>query len=416
MNTCSRSRTRVLCGTLWMRGIAALATGVGFFCLGAFAQAQEPIKFGVLNDLSGSFADLGGKGSIVAAQMAIDDIGGKVLGRPISLLVADSQNKPDIANAIAKRWIDVDKIDAILDPVPSSVALVMHELARANNKMVLIASSGLADLTGKRCISTSFQWSYDTSVLAKGTAATIMKAGNAKSWYFITADVAFGHSLANESKAVVQANGGTVVGEVSHPYLTQEFSSFILQAQAANPDVIALANSGADTTNAIRQAIEFGVGKGGTSKLVAMLAFVTDVKSLGLDRAKGLFLTESFYWDLNDETRAWSKRFGEKMDGRMPSMAHAGMYSAVAHYLKAMQAVGTTDAKVVADKMRELPINDFMIKNGTARKDGRIVHDFYLFQVKSAEESKAPWDLYKLLRVIPAAEITPPEGSTGCAL
>lgn len=396
---------------------AAVVGGAALSLSIAAARAQEPIKFGVLNDLSGSFADLGGKGSIVAAQMAVDDVGGKVLGRPIQILSADSQNKPDIATAIAKRWFDVEKVEAILDPVPSNAALGILEVARERNKMVLVSSSGLADITGKKCTPVSFQWAYDTSVLAKGTATTVIKGGNANSWFFITADVAFGHSLANESKAVVLANGGKVLGEVKHPYITQEFSSFILQAEAANPDVVALANSGADTTNSIRQAIEFGVGQGtGKSKLVAMLAFVTDVKSLGLDRAKGLLLTESFYWDLNDETRAWSKRFAEKMDGRMPSMAHAGMYSAVSHYVKAIGAAGTLDAKVVADKMREMPINDFMIKNGRARKDGRVVHDFYLFQVKSPEESKGPWDLYKLVRAIPAAEVTPPEGSTGCPL
>ena len=414
MNVRSFLLTRTFHPVCRIRNIAAIvAAGL---CIGGIAHAQEPIKLGVLNDLSGAFSDVGGKGSAVAAQLAVDDAGGKVLGRPVTILSADTQNKPDIATALAKRWFDVEHVEAILDPVPSNAALGILELAKAQNKMVLISTSGLADLTGSKCTSTSFQWAYDTLILAKGTAATVTKNGGAKSWYFITSDVAFGHSLANESKAVVLANGGEVKGEVAHPYLTQEFSSFILQAQGASPDVIALANSGSDTTNAVRQAIEFGVGQDGKTKLVALLAFLPDVKSLGLERAKGLFLTASFYWDMNDETRAWSKRFAEKMDGRMPSMAQAGMYSAVAHYLKAMQAAGTTDAKIVADKMREMPINDFMMKNGKARKDGRIVHDFYLFQVKTPEESKAPWDLYKLVRTIPAAEVTPAEGSTGCPL
>ncbi len=380
--------------------------------MGAAARSQELLKLGVLNDLGGAFADLGGTGSVVAAQMAVDDFGGQVLGRKIVVISADSQNKPDVATGIARQWFDSEKVDAILDPVPSAVALNILSLARERNKIVIIASSGLADLTGKACTQTSFQWAYDTSVLAKGTASTVVKDGH-KSWFFITADVAFGHSLANESRAVVLANGGTVKGEVKHPYITSDFSSFILQGQASGADVIALADSGTDTTNAIKQAIEFGVGEGGT-RLVALLAFVTQIKSLDLERAKGLLLTESFYWDLNDGTRAWSKRFGERFGGLMPSMAQAAVYSGVSHYLKAVAAIGTTEGKAVADKMRELPINDFMIKDGRARKDGRIVHDFYLFQVKAPQESKGPWDLYKLIRTIPAAEVTPPEGSTGC--
>ena len=380
--------------------------------MGAAARAQEPLKLGVLNDLTGAFADLGGTGSVVAAQMAVDDFGGQVLGRKIVVISADSQNKPDVATSIARRWFDAEKVDVILDPVPSAVALNINSLARERGKIVIIASSGLADLTGKACTPTSFQWAYDTSVLAKGTASTVVKDGG-RNWFFVTADVAFGYSLANESKAVVVANGGTVKGEVKHPYITSDFSSFILQAQASGADVVALADSGTDTTNAIKQAIEFSIGEGGT-RLVALLAFITQVKSLDLDRAKGLLLTESFYWDLNDGTRVWSKRFGARLGGLMPSMAQAAVYSGVSHYLKAVAAAGTTDGTVVADKMRELPINDFMIKDGRARRDGRIVHDFYLFQVKAPGESKGPWDLYKLVRTIPAAEVTPPEGSTGC--
>lgn len=376
------------------------------------ARAQEPLKLGVLNDLGGSFADLGGRGSVLAAQMAVDDAGGKVLGRPIVIISADSQNKPDVATGIARQWFDVEKAEAIIDPVPSNVALAVIDLARDRNKMVIVASSGLADVTGKACSHTSFQWAYDTMVLANSTASTVVKEGH-KKWFFITADVAFGHSLADASKAVILANGGTVVGEVKHPYISSDFSSFMLQAQASGADVIALANSGADATNSVKQAIEFGVGQS-EQKLVALLAFVTDIKSVGLERAKGLLLTESFYWNLNDETRAWSKRFGERFGGRMPSMAQAAVYSGVSHYLKSIAASGTSDARVVADKMRELPINDFMMKNGRARPDGRIVHDFYLFQVKALEESKGPWDLYKLIRTVPAAEVTPPEGGTGC--
>lgn len=387
-----------------------------FCCMAAIAAVAgtahaDELKLGVLNDLSGGFADLGGKGSIIAAQMAVDDFGGRVIDMPISIISADSQNKPDIATPIARRWFDVDKVDAILDPVPSSVALGIQELARDRKKVIIVASSGLADLTGKFCSPTTFQWAYDTSMLAKGTASTVVKSG-LKNWYFLTADVAFGHSLAMESKAVVAANGGSIVGESRHPYLTSDLSSFLLQAQSSKADVVALANSGSDTTNSVKQAIEFGLDS--NKKIVAMLAFITDIKSLGLDRSKGLLLTESFYWDLNDETRAWSKRFSEKHGGRMPSMAHAAIYSGVTHYLKAIAAAGTKDADKVAEKMRETPINDFMIKNGTARKDGRIVHDFYLFEVKSPSESKGPWDLYKLVRQIPATEITPPEGTTGC--
>ena len=389
----------------------AIAFTLALFLVGA-AHAQEPLKLGVLNDLGGSFADLGGKGSILAAQMAADDAGGQVLGRPVVIISADSQNKPDLATGIARQWFDAEKVEAIIDPVPSNVALAVIDLARERNKMIIVASSGLADVTGKACSHTSFQWAYDTLVLANSTASTVVREGH-KKWFFITADVAFGHSLANASKAVILANGGTVVGEVKHPYITSDFSSFILQAQASGADVVALANSGADATNSVEQAIEFGVGQN-EQKLVALLAFVTDVKSLSLERAKGLLLTESFYWDLNDETRAWSKRFGERFGGRMPSMAQAAVYSGVSHYLKAIAAAGASDARVVADKMRELPINDFMMKNGRARNDGRIVHDFYLFQVKAPRDSKGPWDLYDLVRTVPAAEVTPPEGSTGC--
>ena len=399
-------RVLLRCFCLWALAILMLA-------IPARAENQDELKLGVLNDLSGAFSDLGGKGSIIAAQMAVDDFGSRVLDMPITIISADSQNKSDIATPIARRWFEVDKVDVILDPVPSSVALGIQELARERKKIVIVASSGLADLTGKACSSTTFAWAYDTSVLAKGTASTIVKNGH-KNWYFITADVAFGHSLANESKAVVTANGGTVVGEARHPYLTSDLSSFLLQAQNSRADVVALANSGSDTTNAVKQAIEFGVDR--DKKVVALLAFITDIKSLGLAASKGLLLTESFYWDLNDETRAWSRRFAEKNGGKMPSMAQAAVYSAVSHYLKAVQAAGTKDAEKVAEKMREIPINDFMMKNGKARKDGRVVHDFYLFQVKSPEESKGPWDLYKLLRQIPASEVTPLEGSTGCKL
>ncbi|MBP0441462.1 ABC transporter substrate-binding protein [Tianweitania sediminis] len=378
----------------------------------ATSQTAEGVKFGVLNDLTGSFADLGGQGSIVAAQMAIDDFGGEVLGKPIALVSADSQNKPDIASATARQWFDADGVDVILDPVPSSVALSIQELARDRKKIVIVASSGIADFTGKACSSTSFQWAYDTVVLASGTASTLVKEG-LQDWYFVTADVAFGHSLSAETQKVVKANGGNILGEVRHPYFASDFSSFLLQAQGANPDIIALANSGADTTNAIKQAFEFGVVSD-KLKVAAMLAFITDVKSVGLEQAQGLYLTESFYWDMDDETRAWSARFAEKMGGKMPSMAQAAIYSGVSHYLKAVKEVGSKDAVAVAEKMRELPVNDFMIKDGKLRKDGRIVRDFYLFQVKTPAESTGSWDLYKLVRKIPAEEIVPAVGATGC--
>lgn len=379
----------------------------------AWVFAGEGIKLGVLNDQSGAFSDLGGRGSIAAAELAIEDAGNEVLGHPVSIIAADTQNKPDIASAIAREWFDVAGVDVIIDPVPSSAALAIQQLIRERNKISIIASSGLADLTGKHCTGTSFQWAYDTSVLAKGTAAAMVKQG-LRNWYFLTADVAFGHSLADQSKAVVTENGGSVVGESPHPYLTSDFTSFLLQAQASGADVIALANSGTDTTTSIKQAMELHVSS--TSRVVALLAFVTDIKSVGLDVAQGLLLTESFYWDMNDETRQWSARFAKKMNGQMPSMAHAAVYSGVSHYLKAVRETGSKDANVVSEEMRKTPINDFMIKNGMVRKDGRIVHDFYLFQVKSPEESQGPWDLYKLVRTIPAAEVTPPEGSTGCPL
>ncbi|MBV9653959.1 MAG: ABC transporter substrate-binding protein [Acetobacteraceae bacterium] len=391
----------------------AVALWAWLLLAGPVMAAEDGLKLGVLNDLTGSFADLGGRGSILATQMAVEDFGGKVLGKPISIISADSQNKPDIASGIARRWFDAEGVDAIIDPVPSSVALAVEDLARERNRMVIVTSSGLAEVTGKRCAPTTFQWAYDTAILARGTAAAIADQQPGAKWFFVTADVAFGHSLAEESKAVVRAHGGSVLGEADHPYINADFSAFLIEARASGADIVALANSGADATNSIKQAAEFGIGRP-EPRLVALLAFVTDIYSLGLEATQGLYLTESFYWDLDDATRAWSRRFASRFGGKMPSMAQAAAYSGVTHYLKAIAAAGTTDAGIVADKMREMPIDDFMMHGGRARIDGRVVHDFYLFQVKTPAESTGPWDLYKLVRRIPADEITPAPKSTGC--
>ena len=370
---------------------------------GAAVEAQTPdtIKIGVLADMSSLYADLGGPGSVVAAQMAVDDFGGTVLGKKIEVVSADHQNKPDIGASIARQWFDTGGVQMITDLTTSSVALAVQEVARDKNKVVMITGAASSDLTGKSCAPTSIHYAYDTTALANGTGAAVVKAGG-KTWFFITADYAFGHALQKDTAAVVEANGGQVLGSVNVPLNTADFSSYLLQAQASKAQIIGLANAGGDTINSIKQAAEFDIVKGG-QKLAGLLLFVSDVHSLGLQTAQGLEMTESFYWDQDDQTRAWSKKFFAKTN-KEPTMTQAGVYSAVTNYLNAIKATGSIDGPTVVKYLQSKPINDFMIRNGHLQADGSLVHDMYLYQVKTPAESKGPWDLYNLIATIPGAE------------
>jgi branched-chain amino acid transport system substrate-binding protein len=384
-----------------VRRVGAAAAVVGLTALGvaaiAHAQAPAPLKIGVMEGFSGVYGDLTA-GEVEAMQMAIEDVGGKVLGRPVEILSADHQTKPDVGAQIARRWYDVDGVKMITGLGTSSVALAVRKIAQEKGLIDINTGAASADLTGPACSETGAHWVYDTYALAHVTGEAMVKAGG-DSWYFLTADYAFGHALERDVTAVVKTAGGKVLGSVRHPLSTQDFSSFLLQAQASKAKVIGLANAGQDTINSIKQAGEFGIVKGG-QKLAGLLVFATDVQSLTLPVAQGLVLTESFYWDLNDETRAWTKRYRAKKD-RLPSMLTAGVYSSTLHYLKAVQAAGTDDAKAVMAKMRELPVNDVMTKNGKLREDGRLVRDMYLFEVKSPAESKSKDDIYKLVATVP---------------
>ena len=395
--------------------VAGLLAAVAFAaCAPRGAAAQTaPVKIGVLTDMSSLYADIGGQGSVAAAQMAIDDFGGKALGQPIELVSADHHNKPDIGAGIARRWYDEEGVDVITDVPTSSVALAVEDVSRDKHKLVLFTGAGSSDITGKNCSPYAAHWVYDTYALAHGTGSAIVKQGGT-SWFFITADYAFGHALERDTAAVVEASGGKVLGDVNVPLNTADFSSYLLQAQASKAKIIGLANAGGDTINSIKQAAEFGVVQGG-QKLAGLLVFITDVNSLGLKTAQGLQLTSAFYWDQNDQTRAWSKRFFDKIH-RMPTMTQAGVYSAVHHYLEAVKALGTKDPDKVMTKMRATPINDFMTKDGKLRIDGRVLRNLYLFEVKSPAESKAPWDYFKELRTIPADQAFRPLDKGGCPL
>lgn len=380
-------------------GAAAAVVGLTAVGLIAAAQAQAPapLKIGVMEGFSGVYGDLTA-GEVEAMQMAIEDVGGKVLGRPVEILSADHQTKPDVGAQIARRWYDVDGVKMITGLGTSSVALAVRKISQEKGLIDINTGAASADLTGPACSETGAHWVYDTYALAQVTGSALVKSGG-DSWYFLTADYAFGHALERDVTAVVKSAGGKVLGGVRHPLSTQDFSSFLLQAQSSKAKVVGLANAGQDTINSIKQAGEFGITKGG-QKLAGLLVFATDVQSLTLPVAQGLVLTESFYWDLNDETRAWTKRYRAKKD-RLPSMLTAGVYSSTLHYLKAVQAAGTDDAKPVMAKMRELPVNDVMTKNGKLREDGRLVRDMYLFEVKSPSESKSKDDIYKLISTVP---------------
>ena len=400
-------------GTRMKTAIAIIAAVLALTTSAAAEISGDVVKIGVLNDMSSLYADLGGQGSVEAARMAIADFGGTVNGKKIELISADHQNKPDIGSAIATQWFDNDGVDAIVDVPTSSVALAVQQVARNKNKAFLISGAASSDLTGKACSPTSVHWTYDTVALANGTGAAIVKAGG-DTWFFITADYAFGHALERDTSRVVEANGGKVLGKVRAPLNNADFSSFLLQAQASKAKIIGLANAGGDTINSIKQAAEFGVVEGG-QKLAGLLVFITDIHSLGLPAAHGLQLTEAFYWDQNDATRAWSKRFFDKIK-RQPSMVQAGVYGAVTHYLNAIKAAGSDDGPIVVKEMKATPVNDFMTKNGKIREDGTLVRDMYLFEVKAPLESKGPWDYYKQIAVIPGEEAFKLPGPNECPL
>jgi branched-chain amino acid transport system substrate-binding protein len=392
----------------------ALCCALAISSLSQARASGDTVKIGVLNDQTGMNADLSGQGSVIAARLAAEDAGGAIIGKKIEVIFADHQNKADIGSSIATQWYDKEGVDMVVDMPNSSVALAVQEVARQRKKVVMFSGPGSSDITGKACSAYGFHWTFDTVALARGTGSAVVKDGG-KSWFFLTSDYAFGHSLANDTMQVVKANGGTVLGEAVHPLNNADFSSFLIQAQASGAQVIGLANGATDTTNSVKQAHEFGLTQRG-QKLAGLLVFITDVHSLGLEVAQGLVLTESFYWDQNDDTRAFSKRYAERMGGRKPTMVHAGVYSAVAHYLKAVAAAGTLDGTAVADKIREIPINDFMSKDVHIRPDGRVMRDFYLFQVKTPAQSKGPWDYYNLVRTIPAEEAVRPLSEGHCPL
>jgi branched-chain amino acid transport system substrate-binding protein len=372
------------------------------------------VKIGVLTDLSGLYSDLSGAGAVLAVKMAIEDFQAMEKGKsfPIELVSADHQNKGDVASNKAREWFERDQVDMITDLVTTSTALAVMPVAKEKNRITIVNGAASTPITGKQCTDTNVHYTYDTYALAHGTGKAVVKQGG-DTWFFITADYAFGQSLEQETTKVVLASGGKVLGSVRHPFPGTDFSSFLLKAQASGAKVIGLANAGTDTTNAIKQAAEFGITP--KQSLAGLLMFITDVHSLGLKVTQGMYLTEGFYWDFNDETRAWSKRFFEKQK-RMPTMAQAGDYSSTMHYLKAVKAAGTDEAQAVMKKMKETPINDFFAKNGRIREDGRHVHDFYLLQVKKPEESKYPWDYYHVRQVIPASEAVTPVAESECPL
>ncbi len=381
---------------------------------GGMKLSDGVVKIGILTDLSGTYSDLSGAGSITAAKMAIEDFQAQEKGNtfPIELVYGDHQNKGDVASNKAREWFERDKVDMIGDLVTSSTALAVMPIAKQMNRITIVSGAGSTLITGKSCTDTNVHYVYDTYALANGTGKAVVKQGG-DSWFFLTADYAFGHSLEKDTSDAVKANGGKVLGAVRHPFPGTDFSSFLLKAQSSGAKVIGLANAGTDTTNSIKQAAEFGIMP--KQSLAGLLMFLTDIHSLGLKTAQNMYLTEGFYWDLNAETRAWSKRYFDKHK-RMPTMVQAGVYSSTLHYLKAIKAAGTDDTKTVMAKMKEMPINDFFAKNGRIREDGRHVHDFYLLQVKKPEESKYPWDYYHVRQVIPAADAVAPAANSECPL
>ncbi len=397
------------------RGLLSLAVAAALGAGAAHAQISDNmIKIGVLSDMSSLYTDLAGAGSVAAARMAVEDSGIEKRGYKVELVSADHQNKPDIGSAIARQWYDTEKVDVIVDVPNSGVALAVNQITKEKGKVFLANGPASSDLTGKACSPNTVHWTYDTWMLANGTGSAIVKTGG-DSWFFITADYAFGHALERDTAAVVTKNGGKVLGAVKVPLNTQDFSSFLLQAQSSKAKIVGLANAGGDTTNSIKQAAEFGIVKGGQN-LAGLLVFLTDVHALGLQTAQGLILTNTFYWDMNDQTRAFAKRFAERDKGIHPTMVHAGVYASVLHYLKAVEALKSDDGTKVVAKMKEMPTDDPLFGKGTIRIDGRKIHPAYLVEVKKPSESKGPWDYYKIKATIPADQAFRPLKDGECPL
>jgi branched-chain amino acid transport system substrate-binding protein len=382
-------------------GSAASGGSGGATAAGGGGGGGDKLVIGVMTDMSGPYADLAGKGSEIAARMAVEDFGGKVAGLPIEVIAADHQNKPDIGSSLAREWYDTKGVDVIVDVPTSSVALAITEITKTKNKVFLVSGAGTSDLTGKACSPNTIHWTYDTWALSNAAGREIIKNGG-DTWFFLTVDYAFGAALERDATKVVQQMGGKVLGDVKHPLNAQDFSSFLLQAQSSKAKIIGLANAGKDTINSIKQAAEFGIMAKG-QKMAGLLTFITDVNALGLPAAQGLILSESFYWDRDDNTRAWSKKFAAKHDGSMPTMVQAGVYSTVTHYLKALAELKSAkDGKAVVDKMKAIPVDDPLFGKGTIDPNGRNRHSMYVYEVKKPEESKAKWDYYKLIREVPA--------------
>jgi branched-chain amino acid transport system substrate-binding protein len=395
--------------------VAALSAVLGSAFSSAPAHAQINVKIGVLTDMSSLYADLGGPGSVAAAKMAIADFTAEHKDIKVELVVGDHLNKPDVGSNLAGQWYDVDKVDMIIDTPNSGVALAVSQVTTQKNKIYIVSGAATSDLTGAKCNANTIHWTYDTWMLANGTGKALVKTGG-DTWFFLTADYAFGQALERDTSAVVEANGGKVLGKVRHPLNTNDFSSFLLQAQASKAKVIGLANAGGDTINSIKQASEFGIVKGGQS-LAGLLVFASDVAALGLPTAQGLVLTETWYWDMNDANRAWTKRWQQDRPGKFPTMIHAGVYSGIIHYLKAVEALkGPSDGKTIVAKMKEMPTDDVLFGKGTIRADGRKIHPAYLFEVKKPEESKYPGDFYKQRATIPADEAFRPLKDGNCPL
>ena len=400
-----------------MMKLLAIATATLSAAAAIPATAAEisdgKVKIGILNDQSGVYADFGGKWSYEAAKMAAEDFGGKVHGAPIEIVTADHQNKPDIASNIARQWYDREQVDSIMELTTSSVALAVQGISKEKKKNDLVTGAATDELTGKQCSPYGFHWAYDTHAMAVGTGGALVSQGG-KSWYFLTADYAFGYSLEEQTSEFVKAKGGEIKGAVRHPLATNDYSSFLLQAQSSGAQVIGLANAGLDTANAIKQAAEFGIVASG-QRLAALLFTLSEVHGLGLEAAQGLTLTESFYWDRDDQSREFGKRFFERT-GRMPNMIHAGTYSGVMQYLKAIDKVGTDETEAVAKAMHEMPVNDLFARNGKVGANGRLISDVYLMEVKKPDESKQPWDYYKVLATVPGDEAYIKPAESGCDL
>ncbi|HEV3039906.1 MAG TPA: ABC transporter substrate-binding protein [Candidatus Angelobacter sp.] len=406
-----------------MRKQMVILAGCMVLCAVAVTSAQskqgsakisgDVVKIGVLSDMSGVYSDIGGKGSIVAAQMAVDTFGGKILGKPIEVVSADHQNKADIGANKAREWFDTQGVDLIVDVPNSGVAIAVSKVANEKHRVFIVSGAGSSRLTNEDCNPYTIHYVYDTYATGGVTGRAVVQHGG-NTWFFITADYAFGHSLQDDTTRAVKAAGGQVLGSVLHPLSASDFSSYLLQAQASKAKVIGLANAGGDTINTIKTAADFGINKNQT--LAGLLVYITDVNSLTLQRAQGMYVAEGFYWDMNDEARKFGKAFAAKMGGKMPNMSQAGVYSSVLQYLKAIQATGTDDADVVIKKLRETTLNDAFVKNGKIRPDNRMVHDFYLFQVKSPAESKYPYDYYKLISTIPADQAFQPLSESRCPM